>query len=231
MAGKRDSFVADLSNQRAVSAEISRIVRARKEKIDAVIKDACEIEEQYLTDAECNLIKGIKLAKESMIALESSNKALQDELVLKEKDARDSETKAAEAIRDKKEAQEKVKSTEQALAEQTANVRAIEEAHTLFRAQLDAWMIREDESVRDLQERLEMLRKELGNKSTEIVSLNDELAGTAGLVERVKELEAKEKDSELKIMTLSKQNVNLKEKVEVKFLRVSIICNDHPSAL
>ena len=79
--GNKEQNVVDHYNKALVGMEeIQRLIKSRKEKIDLVLRETVQIEEKYLSDAECNLIKAIKLAKDSMVALESSNKALKDEL-------------------------------------------------------------------------------------------------------------------------------------------------------
>ena len=190
--------------------EIQRLIKARKEKIDFVVRETVQIEEKYLTDAECNLIKAVKLAKDSMVALESSNTALKDELAA-------NAIITAEAVRERDSATAKWKHEEKMRIDVTEEykrkLQAAEETHQLFRTQTEAWIVREDSSLNDIHERLALLNKELAIKSAECVRLSKELVPYHETLKRKKELESEVSEKDCIITSLRNETSAQKKKI------------------
>ena len=209
--GNREQNAVDHYNKARVGMEeIQRLIKSRKEKIDLVLRETVQIEEKYLSDAECNLIKAIKLAKDSMVALESSNKALKDELAA-------NAVVTADAVRERDSALVKLKNEEKLRLETAEDckrkLQTAEETHLLFKTQTQAWIAREDSSLDNLHERLDMLSKELAVKTAECVRLSKELIPYHETLKRNKELEAELSDKTFIITSLKSENSEQKKKI------------------
>lgn len=160
-------------------SEIAEVIKSRKEKITRILSETAAVEQVYLSDVECNLLNGLTLAKDSIVALESSNKALLDALA-----ARD--TDLARAVHESSQLLMQLKV-------QTDRLAFFEEEQKSFVSREDAWkawMKAEDISMKSLQERLDGLSEALRTKEEALVIITREHGACRLTFAKCTELEA-----------------------------------------
>jgi chromosome segregation ATPase len=162
-----------------VMSEIAEVIKSRKEKIAKILSETAAVEQVYLSDVECNLLNGLTVANDSLVALESSNKALLDALA-----ARD--TELARAVHESSQLLMQLKV-------QMDKLELMEEEQKSFVSREDAWtawMRAEDVAMKSLQDRLDGLTEALRTKKEELVIITREHGACQLTAAKCAELEA-----------------------------------------
>jgi len=183
--------------------EIGEVIRKRKEKISKILSDTAAVEEIFLSDIECNLVNGLTLAKESIAALESSNKALLDALA-----ARDIEL--SRSVNEASELQIIINRQVERLTILEGEQKRNSGKDDAFKA----WITAEDASMEAIKLRLEGLGEALRIKEEKLAALTIEHSTCHKFVEKCSVLEESLRSTSISLESQTAEKKSLQERLK-----------------
>ena len=130
------------------------MTQTRMKIIEKTLQDVSAIEDKYLSDAECNLLKALQASSEAITVIRCSNAAVVETIKSREIELSEAKSIALNSQKQCGELTEKLKDSEC--------------AYSTYRFQVDSWIQREDASISNITDRLAVLGEALRLKDEKL---------------------------------------------------------------